>query len=113
MNKAIYNRIKTQFAARVQSARTQGDTLKPQSAAYQKKQAEFFTGAMAAMVAIFEQSADTIEKIFNDAAGSKPEIDPNYLQTLHGKAMPPAWVFGIMRGDDLLAEETDSSTKQQ
>lgn len=111
MNKAIYAHIEQQFKSRIAAARQQGDKLKPGSVSYNKKQAEFFTGAMAALVAVVNQSPADIEAVFNEAGGNKVELDPNYQQTLNGKAMPPSWVIGIMRGDDLLAYQTKSSNQ--
>jgi hypothetical protein len=111
MNKAIYARIEQQFKSRIEAARQQGDKLKPGSVSYHKKQAEFFTGAMAALVAVFEQSQADIEAIYTEAAGNAVEVHPDMVKRLHGKAMPPKWVFGILRGEDLLKEETESSNK--
>lgn len=103
MNKAIYAHIEQQFKSRIAAARQQGDKLKPGSVSYQKKQTEFFTGAMAAMVAVFNQSPADIAAIFAEAKDVKE---------LHGKAMPPSWIFGIMRGDDLTAEPKEETTSQ-
>lgn len=104
MNPAIIAHIEQQFKSRLEASRQQGKSLKPGSVAYRAMQTEFFTGAMAALVAVVNQPPDTIEQIFNAAAGSNPEIDSNYQQTLNGKAMPPKWVFSIMRGDDILSQ---------
>jgi len=55
--------------------------IKKGSDKYIKAQAEFFTGAMAALIAIIQQ--------------------PTFIKetTDMGKAMPPMWVFPIMTGE--------------
>lgn len=105
MNSAIIAHIEQQFKQRIEAARQQGEKLKPGSAAYVKKQTEFFTGAMAALVAIAGQSLTDIEKIFDEAGGKSAFRSDKAQQTLNGKAMPPKWVFGIMRGDDILSDK--------
>lgn len=102
MNQAIYNSIIERFAARINHASSQGEKLKPTSAKFQQRQAEFFAGAMSALVAVFEQSPADIEKIFNDAVGPEVKTHAEYVTKLHGKAMPPSWVISIMRGDNII-----------
>lgn len=107
MNQQIYTAIEQQFKKRIEAARQQGEKLKPGSAAYIKKQAEFFTGAMAALVAVVDMNPAQLNNELTKGEG------PEAKQRLHGKAMPPSWVFSIMRGDDIIAEnETNSSTKK-
>lgn len=111
MNKAIYTAIEQQFKSRVEAFRQQGDKLKPGSVTYQRKQAEFFSGAMAALVAVTGQPLADIEAVFNEAAGSNVEVNKDYQKIMHGKSMPPHWVIAIMSGRDILSE-TNSLTKQ-
>jgi hypothetical protein len=87
MTEAIYSRIEEQFKNRAKEW-----DLKPGSMAYKKHQAHFFSGAMAAMVAVVE-FPDDVKQLFTDV----PD-----LKARHGRAMPPKWVFGIMGGDDLI-----------
>lgn len=105
MNKAIQKRVVEQFKSRLH-AQTMGKTFNPRSQKHQNRQADFFTGAMAALIAVFEQSPDDIAAIFKEAGATPGYMGPtpNSLKLLHGKAMPPSWVFGLMRGDDLTAE---------
>lgn len=79
----IYNRIEEQFKQRVSSCPSAYG--KPGSKKYSDQQAEFFTGAMAALIAIVE---------------SEQPLDlPADMKERHGLAMPPKWVISIMRGD--------------
>lgn len=102
MNKAIKKRIVEQFKSRLH-AQTMGKTFNPRSQKHQNRQADFFAGAMAALIAVCEQSPDEIAAIFKET-GATQGYTPNSLKALYGKAMPSEWVFGLMRGDDLTAE---------
>ncbi len=99
MNDTIYNRIEEQFKSRASS--NPSEYGKPGSKKYLNRQAEFFTGAMAAMVAISELSIIT-------PTGKKTEED---IKASHGKALPPKWVFSIMRGDDIVKVSNDLKQK--
>ncbi len=79
MNDAIYAAVERQFEARIAA-----NNIKKGSAKYLKMQGEFYTGAMAALVAIIEQP--TFVKETKDM----------------GLAMPPKWVFPIMTGDPIV-----------
>jgi hypothetical protein len=79
MNDKHYEYIEKQFKARMSNA-----DVKPTSKKYKDAQADFFSGAMSAMCA----AIDTNETLTSE---QKKE--------LYGKAMPPRWVFSIMRGD--------------
>lgn len=78
MNDAIYAAVERQFESRVAA-----NNIKKGSVKYLKMQAEFYTGAMAALVAIIEQP--TFVKETKDMA----------------RAMPPRWVCPIMSGDPI------------
>lgn len=82
MNTEIYSRIEEQFKNRAKE-----NFPKPSSKKFKDAQAEFFCGAMAAMIAISENN--------------NPGISEQERKELNGKCMPPKWVIGLMRGDDL------------
>ncbi len=79
MTNEIYTSIEQQFESRMKAHRIGKDSPK-----YKKAQSEFFTGAMAALVAIIQQ--------------------PTFIKetTDIGKAMPPKWVFSIMTNDTII-----------
>jgi hypothetical protein len=79
MNDAIYKAVEEQFESRIKA-----NNIKKGSAKYKHMQAEFFTGAMAAFIAIISQ--------------------PTFIKTSDdmGQAMPPKWIFPIMSGDPIV-----------
>lgn len=81
MTQKIYDQIEAQWKSRVKA-----NYWTPKSKKYFNTQAEFFTGAMAALVAV------------NDNANlQEVEKTEEEKKSGHGAAMPPRWVFGIMR----------------
>lgn len=72
------------FAERAQSFQ-----LKKGSKKYQQAQEHFLAGAMSAWCSSFETDPNIVGDLQNE---------------LRGKAMPPSWVFGLMRGDDVVDE---------
>lgn len=75
MTEAIYKAVEEQFESRIKA-----NNIKKGSAKYKHMQAEFFTGAMAAFLAIIAQ----------------PEFVKPYD---NAKGMPPHWIFPIMTGE--------------
>lgn len=77
--------------------RAQSFQLKKGSKKYKDAQCEFFCGAMAAWCATID--ADTT-------------ITDEQKKLFYGMAMPPKWVFGMMRGDDLVETTLSNQTAQ-
>jgi hypothetical protein len=89
MTDQIYQQIE-----QVCSERAKRFGIKPKSKKYLDMQAEFLSGAMAAMVAMGEKTPHNLEHFT--------------LEEVHGKSMPPHWIFGIMRGDDVCNQKQNS-----